>query len=152
MLITKKTANKQEDVLTNSFNLISQGTEIIGDIICKGDIRMDGFMRGDIQSKSKVVIGNSGAVEGVVHCQNADISGKLKGSINVGESLFLKVNAVVTGDISTQKLIIEAGAVFNGTCQMGTMPEKQPTFQKNGKTRIKDVEPEDANNKESVLA
>lgn len=145
--MNKKETKKNEEVLTSSFNLISQGTEIIGDVKCKGDIRMDGVIKGNIHSKAKVVIGASGAVNGAISCQNADISGSLNGSIDVVESLYLKASAAVIGEIITGKLIVEAGAVFNGNCQMGGIGDKQ---EKAGKGRGKDTAEPIA--KESVFA
>ena len=50
---------------------------------------------------------------------NADIEGTLDGTINVKELLTLKSSAKLQGDISTNKLSIEPGAVFSGSCSMG---------------------------------
>lgn len=147
MFMSKRETKKNEEVLTSAFNLISQGTEIIGDIKCKGDIRMDGIIKGNIHSKAKVVIGASGSIDGAVTCQNADVSGNLKGSIEVGESLYLKASAMVIGEIVTGKLIVEAGAVFNGNCQMGGIGDKP---EKAGKAKGK--EGESTTSKETLLA
>lgn len=132
--MSKKETKKNEEIVTSSFNLISQGTEIKGDIVCRGDIRMDGTIKGNIDSKAKVVIGASGAVEGTIVCQNADISGAIAGGIEVAESLYLKATATLNGEITTGKLIVEAGAIFNGNCRMGGFPEKAPV----GKGRARD--------------
>ena len=72
-----------------------------------------------VTSKSKVVIGATGIVEGDVHCQNADISGAVKGKTNVTEMLFLKSHSRINGDIHTGKLVVEVGASFTGNCNMG---------------------------------
>lgn len=102
-----------------SVNLIGNGTEITGDIISNGDIRIDGNLKGTIRSSGKVVIGATGRIEGEIICQNADISGEVKAHLKVNELLSLKANAVVSGDIITNKLAIEPGAVFTGACSMG---------------------------------
>lgn len=105
-----------------SVNLIGNGTEILGDIISNGDIRIDGNLKGTIRSSGKVVVGSTGKVEGEIICQNADISGEVKAHLKVNELLSLKASALVTGDILTNKLAIEPGAVFTGACSMGAQP------------------------------
>jgi cytoskeletal protein CcmA (bactofilin family) len=104
---------------TPSVNIIGNGTDINGNIKTNGDLRIDGFIKGTIQASGKVVVGSTGKVEGEISCQNADISGDVKAHIKVSELLSLKATATVSGDIFTNKLAIEPGAVFTGACKMG---------------------------------
>jgi cytoskeletal protein CcmA (bactofilin family) len=104
---------------SQSVNLIGAGTSIEGDITTNGDMRIDGSLTGTINVKGKLVIGVSWAVEGEIICQNADISGTMKGKIGVAELLSLKASAKLTGDIITNKIAVEPGATFSGTCSMG---------------------------------
>lgn len=110
---------KNSDLNTNSINLIGAGTVINGEVISNGDVRVDGTVVGSVSSKGKVVIGNTGNVEGEIVCQNADVSGKISGNISVAEILSLKATANVIGDIIASKLSIEPGANFMGSCSMG---------------------------------
>ncbi|MCX6295071.1 MAG: polymer-forming cytoskeletal protein [Bacteroidetes bacterium] len=102
-----------------SVNLIGLGTTIEGDITTNGDMRIDGSLTGSINVKGKLVIGASGFVEGEIICQNADVSGTIKGKIGVSELLSLKASAKLSGDIITNKIAIEPGAAFSGSCSMG---------------------------------
>jgi cytoskeletal protein CcmA (bactofilin family) len=102
-----------------SVNLIGAGTIIEGDITTNGDIRIDGSLTGSINVKGKLVVGVSGSIEGEIICQNADISGTIKGKIGVSELLSLKASAKLSGDIITNKIAIEPGAAFSGSCSMG---------------------------------
>ncbi len=104
---------------SQSVNIIGVGTLIEGDITTNGDMRIDGTLTGSINVKGKLVIGVSGSVEGEVICQNADISGTIKGKIGVAELLSLKASSKLSGDIITNKISIEPGANFSGTCSMG---------------------------------
>jgi cytoskeletal protein CcmA (bactofilin family) len=104
---------------TPSVNIIGAGTSIEGDINTNGDMRIDGSLTGTINVKGKLVVGPSGVVEGEIICQNADISGAIKGKIGVAELLSLKSSSRLTGDIITSKIAIEPGAVFSGSCSMG---------------------------------
>jgi cytoskeletal protein CcmA (bactofilin family) len=94
----------------------------LGDVISNGDIRIDGSLKGTIRSAGKVVVGATGKVEGEIICQNADISGEVRAHLKVSDLLSLKLSALVTGDILTNKLAIEPGAVFTGACSMGAQP------------------------------
>ncbi len=100
-------------------NRIVEGTIIEGQINSESNIRIDGFLKGTVNTKGRLVLGPEGKVEGDISCNNADIEGTLNGTINVKELLTLKSSAKLQGDISTNKLSIEPGAVFSGSCSMG---------------------------------
>lgn len=102
-----------------SVNLIGAGTFIEGDITTNGDIRIDGTLTGSINVKGKLVVGVSGSIEGEIICQNADVSGTIKGKIGVSELLSLKASSKLNGDIITNKIAVEPGATFSGSCSMG---------------------------------
>jgi len=107
--------NEQE---APSINLIGQGTIIKGDVKSSGDIRIDGTVIGSIHAKGKIVVGTTGSIEGEMECINGDFSGIIKAKVVVKELLSLKTTAKLNGDIVTNKLAIEPGAVFTGTCNM----------------------------------
>ena len=104
---------------TPSVNIIGAGTSIEGDVISNGDMRIDGTLTGTINVKGKLVVGPSGNVQGEIICQNADVSGVIRGKIGVAELLSLKASSKLTGDIITGKIAIEPGAMFSGSCSMG---------------------------------
>lgn len=106
-----------------TINLISNGTDITGDIKSNGDIRIDGTLTGNLSTKGKVVIGPTGRVNGEVICKNSEVSGIIEGKIVVGQLLNLKVSSKIMGDIVTAKLAIEPGARFSGTCNMSDTEE-----------------------------
>jgi cytoskeletal protein CcmA (bactofilin family) len=111
---------------SQSINLISSGTKIHGDIVSDGDIRIDGYLKGNITTKGRLVIGNSGSVEGEIVCSNIEISGSFKGKISASDLLTMKATAIVSGDIVITKLGVEPGSLFNGTCQMGVAEKRNP--------------------------
>jgi len=114
-----KTMVKNNTTDSTSVNLIGAGTHIDGDITTNGDMRIDGTLTGSINVKGKLVVGNSGSIEGEIICQNADISGTIKGKIGVAELLSLKASAKLMCDIITNKIAVEPGAIFSGSCSMG---------------------------------
>lgn len=115
-----KTPRANSSPVSPSVNMISEGTSIQGEVSSNGDIRIDGKLSGMVFSKSKVVIGSSGVVEGDIRCQSADVLGRITGTIEVKEILYLKSSANIQGDITTDKMVVESGAIFNGSCSMGS--------------------------------
>ena len=117
--------SREQDSLSHNINRISQGTEIVGTISTTGDIRIDGILEGNLTSKGRVVIGETGRVKGELNCRIIDVWGSFEGSLSASEATNMKAMAAVTGDLKTTKLCIEVGAKFNGTCSMSEPEENQ---------------------------
>ena len=120
-LKNKNNGDKPAETTSGSINIIGAGTSIEGEVKSTGDIRIDGHILGSVITKAKVVVGTTGVVEGDIIGKNADISGTVKGKTVVSEMLFLKSTARMNGDIQTGKLVVEVGASFTGSCNMGPM-------------------------------
>jgi cytoskeletal protein CcmA (bactofilin family) len=102
----------------NNLNIINAGTTIVGDLNSEGDMRIDGTVKGYVSSKARLVLGPTSRVEGDIKAVNLELSGEVNGNILVTELLTIKATAKINGDLKANKLIIEAGAEFNGTCSM----------------------------------
>jgi cytoskeletal protein CcmA (bactofilin family) len=111
-----------ETTTGTSASLIGAGTTMKGDISSNGDLRIDGTLTGNIHCSAKVVIGANGVVEGDINGQQADIMGKVSGTITVKDLLQLKGGSIVTGNLKSAKLQIEPTASFNGECHMVSSP------------------------------
>ena len=129
--------SKPNEKTNNTVNAIGQGSVINGDISTEGDLRIDGTLTGSITTKGRLVLGESGLVEGNVFCQNALIAGTLKAKIQVSELLSLTSTANLLGDIVTAKLAIEPGANFSGSCSMGASIKNIKSFEANENTKEK---------------
>ena len=116
-----------------SASLIGAGTNMKGDITSNGDLRIDGSLVGNIHCSAKVVIGANGVVQGDINGQQADIMGKVTGTIKVKDLLQLKGGSLMNGNIQAAKLQIEPTASFNGECHM-TQPAE--TVSSSGKSSI----------------
>jgi cytoskeletal protein CcmA (bactofilin family) len=115
-------AKETHEINPQVINLIAKGTKITGDILSDGDIRIDGELVGNIESKGRLVIGASGKIEGDIKCKSCEIAGSLIGKVYIAEQLSLKASSNIKGDLVTGKLSIEPGAYFAGTCSMGNEP------------------------------
>ena len=101
------------------FNALTAGSKIVGTVVADADYRIDGLIDGDLQCAGKVVIGEAGKVKGTIACQNAEILGLLEGKINCQQQLSLRSSGKIEGEVQTKTLIVEPGAIFNGSCSMG---------------------------------
>ncbi|TAE72161.1 MAG: polymer-forming cytoskeletal protein [Bacteroidetes bacterium] len=109
--------------LSNANTHVAKGASFKGDIEIQGTLRIEGTVLGNVKGKGKISLGDTGIVEGNVQAQVADIAGTVKGIIEISDILTLKSTAQVIGDLICGKLVVEAGASFNGKCQMGAVPQ-----------------------------
>ena len=133
------------------YNSLTAGSKIIGKVITDSDFRVDGIVEGDVTCKGKIVIGDKGAIQGDICCQNADILGCVEGSIKVDNTLSLRATGSINGDVQTKVLVVEPKARFNGSCSMkqeepvsgektaSLKEERQKTKEEQKKTEIKTV-------------
>jgi cytoskeletal protein CcmA (bactofilin family) len=112
---------KTEQAPMQGINLINEGTRITGDLVAQGDVRIDGFLKGDVNTRARLAIGASGQVEGQLTGSMVDIAGEVKGDVVVTGVLTLRKTAKIRGDLSVGKLVIEEGAMFSGQCTMTEM-------------------------------
>lgn len=108
-----KVANRAGAVST-----IAMGTTINGDMESDSDMRIDGNIIGNVYCKAKIVLGESGIIQGNLKAVNADLFGTVNGNVNAGDLLCLKSKSTVNGDINAKRLQIEPNATFNGQCKM----------------------------------
>lgn len=104
---------------TGATNSLTAGTTLEGKITTDNDIRIDGKLQGTLVCRGKVIIGPNGHIEGDVDCVQAVIEGSFAGNLTVKELLNVRESAKLIGDIKTEKLLVQSGAIFNVTCSMG---------------------------------
>lgn len=105
-------------VNVNEVSRISTGTVIKGDITSPNDLRVDGSFEGRICSEGRVVAGEKSEIKGEIICTNLDFWGKMTGNLYVKDTLTLKDSCEVNGELHVQRLVVELGAHFDGTCKM----------------------------------
>ncbi len=115
--LSLSTNSKKNSGDVQSSNRIGQGTKIEGEIITEGTIRIEGEIDGYVESKSRIIIGPTGVIKGDILCESIDISGHVVGKIKCKDILFMKSSAIVDGEIETNKLVMDQGATFNGSCK-----------------------------------
>lgn len=123
-MFTKNKTNGRQDYPTASVTMIAAGTTVHGDIESESDMRVDGNIIGNVVCKAKIVLGESGIIQGDLHSSHADVFGTINGNVATKELLVLKAKSTINGNLSTGRLQIEPNAIFNGKC---TMTSEQPT-------------------------
>lgn len=132
----KKTDEKTE---TGSvLSIIAPGLVLNGDLQSEGDIRVEGKIIGNLICKSRVVIGPQGIIEGTVDSVNATVAGTIVGTLTVRDTLQLLETAKIQGDIVTDKMVVQAGALFTGKCAMGKEAKELLSKSKNIEIKPKD--------------
>lgn len=111
-------ASLKADDNLSSVNMVSEGTEIIGTLKTKSDIRIAGKVDGEAKVEGKIIIASTGHLDGNVDSKDADVAGRVEGEVHVSSKLTLRQSAVVEGDLYAQSLVVEEGATFNGACHM----------------------------------
>lgn len=109
-------------------NSLVSGTSVEGTITASKDIRIDGTLNGNLNCSGKVIIGPEGRVVGEIICDNAVIEGHFEGKLKVKNTVTVKESANVKGEVDTENLQVNAGAVFNVQCN--AEPSKVKTLQK----------------------
>ena len=107
-------------------SIISADLRINGDLVCSGDVQVDGWVEGDIQSRT-IVVGEGATVNGGLQAESVRICGVVKGQIKA-ETVVLEKTAKVTGDVLHKSLAIEQGASLEGMCKRleAAPPAAQP--------------------------
>src|SRR5215213_857786 len=103
---------------------VGGGTVVTGEANFKAMMRIDGHMSGRVNSSSgTLIVGANGKVDANIEVAVAIIHGTINGDIIATQRLELGRAAKVNGNIQTPSLVIEQGAVFEGTCKMVQMSQ-----------------------------
>jgi cytoskeletal protein CcmA (bactofilin family) len=116
----KRNNTNEADGLMNT--IIGKETVITGTLDVKGDLRVEGTVKGKIISSGCVTVGSTGLVEAEIESESAIVAGAMKGNVTTTEKIELQAKCEMDGDLRTKSLVIEEGAVFCGACSMKDSP------------------------------
>ena len=103
---------------------VGGGTIVTGEANFKAMMRVDGHLSGRVSSSSgTLIVGANGKVDANIEVAVAVIHGTINGDIIATQRLELGRAAKVNGNIQTPSLIIEQGAIFEGSCKMLQMSQ-----------------------------
>jgi cytoskeletal protein CcmA (bactofilin family) len=108
--------------------IIGRGSVFQGNLKVEHSLRIDGKVKGDIQSADTLIVGAEGEITGNITVKNLILGGKIFGSAIAPGRTVLESKAEFHGDIKTTKLVIDEGAIFDGKCSMtGDLKKKETT-------------------------
>ncbi len=99
-------------------DVVGTNSSFEGDLKSDGNVRIDGFFRGSIESAGNVIIGEMAKVLADVTAQNISVSGALKGKIVATGRLEILSTGRVWGDISVASRRKDEGGLFRGESAM----------------------------------
>lgn len=98
---------------------VGSGTNVTGEASFKSMLRIDGRFSGRVTSTGgTLIVGAGGQVEANIEVAVATIQGIVNGDVIASDRIELGRAAKLRGNIQTPSLIIEQGAVFEGSCKM----------------------------------
>src|SRR5437764_7638706 len=104
---------------------VGNGTTLTGEASFKGMLRVDGTLSGNVRSEDgTLIVSTNGRVEANVEVAVAQIYGTVQGDITASKRIEMGRVAKVTGNIQTPALVIENGALFEGSCRMVQIKEQ----------------------------
>jgi len=100
---------------TGEFAHIGKSVVIKGELSGSEDLYVDGNVEGKIELRNNsLTVGPNGNIKADVTAKAVVIQGKLDGAVNASDRVELRKTAVVTGDLTTQRIAIEEGAFLKG--------------------------------------
>jgi cytoskeletal protein CcmA (bactofilin family) len=98
---------------------VGHGTVLTGETNFQAMLRVDGQLQGTVSSENgTLIVGSNGQVDANVAVASAMVNGTINGDIVASERIQLGRTARVVGNIQTPRLLIEDGAVLEGSCSM----------------------------------
>ncbi len=97
---------------------LGEDTIFSGTLTFNGVVRIDGRMDGEVHTDDTLIIGEKGTLEADITAGTVICRGKVKGSIKASKRIEIHASSEVVGSISAPSLLVETGALFDGTCDM----------------------------------
>ncbi len=110
----KFSKDKPEEIAS----ILGEGVEMVGELSFAHGLRVDGVVKGKVRSEAFLVIGPKGKVDAEVVIRRISINGEFRGVVRATDRVEVHKEGRVYGEIFTPCLIIEAGALFEGKCNM----------------------------------
>lgn len=96
-----------------------KGSRITGQLAFEGSARIDGNVEGEIQCHGTLTVGEGADVRARISGHIVVVRGKVEGNVTAKERVELISPARLFGNVTTPRLIITEGVVFDGDCSMG---------------------------------
>lgn len=113
--------------------LIGKEVVVKGTLESEGDVQVNGYFSGTIDSAKDVIIAEHAKVKANITGENVYVAGEVDGDITANERLEILETGRVDGDVASRALSIEPGGILKGSSQMreteSEKPDSKPTFE-----------------------
>jgi cytoskeletal protein CcmA (bactofilin family) len=99
-------------------SIIGCDAYIEGTLFSKGSLRIDGRVKGAVRCEGMVIIGSEGYVEGEITSYDVFIAGEFRGNVTAKNRVEIAENGKLYGDVTTAKIVVDPGVIFEGRCKM----------------------------------
>jgi cytoskeletal protein CcmA (bactofilin family) len=99
--------------------VVAPGTTIEGKFTAAENVRLDGTVKGEVKCAQRLVMGETGKVEGNIRTKDAIIMGTIEGELVADGTLHLKNTANIRGTITAKFMVVDEGARYFGDCKIG---------------------------------
>ena len=103
---------------SNAPDTIGPDTQIQGSLTGSDPLHVEGVVEGRIELQNVLTIAPSGRVKAEIHAIEVVIEGHVDGKITASDRVVLRKGAQADGDITTPRIVVEDGSVFNGNLYM----------------------------------
>lgn len=110
--------------LTETRTLLGPGARFSGKLVFEEGVRIEGRFEGEIQTKDLLVVAPSAEVRATIRVGNMVITGFVEGDIIASNLVVLQKGGRVRGNIVTPALVVEQGAILDGSTRMSQEPAK----------------------------
>jgi cytoskeletal protein CcmA (bactofilin family) len=102
---------------------ISQGIRIKGEVTGSEDLFVDGLVDGKLNlANGSLTIGPNGSVKADVHAREVIVRGRIEGKVTGRDKVQVWSTGQITGEVQTERLAIEEGALLKGKVEAGKQP------------------------------
>ena len=100
-------------------SFLDQGTSFEGKISFSGEVRIDGYFKGEASAEGTLVVGETGVVEADIELRRLVVHGHFTGSVTAKEKVEISATGRVDGDISAPRFVLAEGGQISGNVRMG---------------------------------
>ena len=104
-------------VVSSTETVLGIGSAFEGTLKCEGNVRLDGYFKGNISARGKVTLGERGKLEGDLLCESAAVAGVLRGDITARKVSILRTGRI-WGNLQIETLVTEEGGFIQGLITM----------------------------------
>ena len=97
---------------------LGKETKFEGKLQFQGSIRIDGYLKGEIEADGNLIIGDEALLEADIHVSYVSISGEVHGNIIADQRVDIQAPAKVFGNIHAPAVVIGEGVIFEGHTKM----------------------------------